>query len=383
MRKRPCIYIVLDPDGRFTRLVYQGIIDYFSENGRNFELALTFGEPFIHPRKTLKGIIFLATKLSLIRTVRSHGVPVVNMSSALKPLGLPSAISDNETGGRMAAEHLLKCRFHNFGCYGSIKGNQHVLRRVGFKKGILEAGFKCAMHLDSMKNFDEMINLVQQKNLQRWIAHLPKPVGIFCVSDRDAYQVYNACEALDIEIGKEVGIVGYGNDEFFCKTRHPGITSIEPRPERIGYEAAALMVRLLEGEAPPISPILIAPGGVIQRESANALMTRDKHVNSAIEFIRAHLNEVTLLPQIFKHVPMSRRTLERRFHECLGYTIGEVIQLLKIERVQHLLHSTSMKLYEIAEASGFLSIPYMTKLFREKVGATPGEYRARFRHLIV
>ncbi|MEO6055156.1 MAG: helix-turn-helix domain-containing protein, partial [Chthoniobacterales bacterium] len=191
--------------------------------------------------------------------------------------------------------------------------------------------------------------------------------------------IWNACDVLDLAIGKTVGIVGYGNDEFFCQTRHPHLSSVENCPSQIGYEAAKLLFSLIRKGKPPARPILIAPAGVIARESADATQTNDIHVNMALQYIRTHIHEPLLIQQIFKNIPMSRRTLERRFQQYLGHSILESIQSMKIEHILHLLETTSLKLNDIAESCGFPDLSYMATLFRKKVGMTPTGYRTQFR----
>ncbi|MEO6845618.1 MAG: helix-turn-helix domain-containing protein, partial [Chthoniobacterales bacterium] len=69
---------------------------------------------------------------------------------------------------------------------------------------------------------------------------------------------------------------------------------------------------------------------------------------------------------------------ERRFHLTTGYTVLEAIHQLKIERVKHLLITTSLNIDEISHTTGFSSMPYMITSFRGLVGTTPNQYRIRF-----
>ncbi|MEO6846504.1 MAG: substrate-binding domain-containing protein, partial [Chthoniobacterales bacterium] len=310
--KRSGIYIGISPASRFARIVLRGITDYFSEKSLHFELDIPFNDSFKlqHP---VKGIIAGARMPSDVHALLALKVPVVNISSFLISSKLPSVISDNEMGGRMAAEHLIKCRFHNFAYNGRRSGHSYTLRGKGFKETVEARGFSYSEYLHKQKAPVEKISPVQQQDLRRWLDKLPKPVGIFCGIDRDAWEIWSGCDALGLKIGKDVGIVGFGNDEFYCQTRRPYLSSVENRPDRIGYEAAALLLRLMRGARPPAAPLLIPPGGVVQRESASIFLTEDTHVDMAIQFIRDHLNDPKLMENIFKHVPMSRRTLERRF----------------------------------------------------------------------
>ncbi|MEO8206231.1 MAG: substrate-binding domain-containing protein [Chthoniobacterales bacterium] len=375
------IYIVLASIDRFSRAVYQGISDYLSEKSLTVELVITNDESYLDMKRSIQGIIVMAATKETERIVKSYGVPVVNISSHLKISQLPSVLCDNEMGGSMAARHLLNCQFSHFGFYGHHIIHTNILRCKGFKAVVEAAGFQVHQYLDELSALSETctVEATEQHHLRQWILSLPKPVGIFCATDRDASEVWNACDVLDIAIGKTVGIVGYGNEEFFCQTRHPHLSSVENCPTQLGYEAAKLLLRLIRGGRPFAKPIMIAPAGVIPRESADAMQANDAHVNMALQFIRAHLNEPLIAQQLFKHIPMSRRTLERRFQQYLGHSILESIQQMKIEHIRHLLETTSLKLYEIADHCGFPDLSYMATLFRKKVGMTPIQYRTQSR----
>ncbi len=380
--RRLSICLVVISTNRFGRGIYQGITDFLSEKIENFELVITHDKSLLQTQRSIDGIIAMATTAAAVRIVKACGVPVVNVSSYLEPdpSELPAVIADSEQAGHMAAEHLINCRFCHFGYHGHTPGHAFAMYRKGFEKTLAVAGFSCHEHISYLGSHSALssADAADKEKLKKWLANLPKPVGIFCGLDRDALEISYLCGELGLRVGKDVGIVGYGNDEFFCQTRHPYLSSVENNPARIGYEAAKLLVDLIHGGRPPGKPIRVAPAGVIARESSRIVLAEDPHVDMALRYIRSHLDQPSLIREVFKTVPMSRRTLERRFQNCIGHTVVEAIQLMKIDRIKHLLDTTSMKLHEISEACGFSDTPYMATLFRKKVGVTPSKYRARF-----
>lgn len=380
MRNRPRIYNVMSPDARYVRAIYQGVTDYFSSKTQHYDLLVVYDHQFIDRKEPFQGIITVAATLAMEKAIKAYGVPAVNVSSYLESPTLPTVASNTVIGGKIAAEHLLDCKFHHFAYYGRKKGNANITLGHSFKQTIEAAGFQCAVHLWSSHKEQpaRAFDPIQQKEIQKWITTLPKPVGIFSGNDPDAWAVWSACDALGLNIGKEIGIVGHDNDEFFCQTCHPQLSSVESRPDRIGYAAAELLDSLIGGAKPPKNSILIPPAGVVRRASSDVLMAEDPHVAMAIKFIRAHLDHPFKIEDVFNHVPLSRRTLQRRFHEYLGHTLEEAIQMLKIERIKHLLISTTMTIEEISDACSFSSASYLSRLFRQKVGTPPSEYRIRF-----
>ena len=67
--------------------------------------------------------------------------------------------------------------------------------------------------------------------------------------------------------------------------------------------------------------------------------------------------------------------LSRLLKKYTGKTFISIILELKLERSAALLQNTSMTITEAASASGFQNMNYFYKLFREKYGCTPKQFR--------
>ena len=78
-------------------------------------------------------------------------------------------------------------------------------------------------------------------------------------------------------------------------------------------------------------------------------------------------------------VTMSRSTLERRFKQIIKRSPKAEIIRVRLERVKRLLEQTDYALAVIAGMTGFLHAEYLSVQFKEKMGMTPGQYRAKFR----
>ena len=52
-------------------------------------------------------------------------------------------------------------------------------------------------------------------------------------------------------------MLGVDNDEVLCRLTSPPLSSIDPNFEQIGYQAAALLDRMMKGRVPPASRILV------------------------------------------------------------------------------------------------------------------------------
>ena len=374
MPQRPVIAVTVSTANRYHRAIYRGVTDYARIPPRAFEVRMVPLKSLrsIHPAPD--GIIAHLNTPRLVEEARSLGIPVVNNSRRIDNTGLPTVISDDVAAGRLAAEHLLGCGFRDFAFYGREGIPFSIARSKGFVDAVEASGLHCDLYLRK-QNTPGRPGQPERRRVQGWLAALPKPVGVLAFTDWCAMDLYDACAKLGLRVREDVAIVGVDNDEFVCESCDPSLSSVDNRPERIGYEAAALLMRLLRGKASQPRPILIPPLGVVQRQSTDVFAGRDPHVATALHFIRDHADRALEVKEVLSHVPLSRRILERRFRAQLGRSILEEVHRHRVERIKHLLTTTDHSIGEIAVACGFENPSYIATLFCKKTGVTPWAYR--------
>lgn len=102
---------------------------------------------------------------------------------------------------------------------------------------------------------------------------------------------------------------------------------------------------------------------------------KDELVKDAINIIWSHSHRNTSVDTIVAQLPATRRTLERKFNQVLGYSVGKEITRCRLERAKHLLVHTSMPITHVALAVGFSGADRMSKVFQRWLQITPGQYR--------
>jgi LacI family transcriptional regulator len=157
------------------------------------------------------------------------------------------------------------------------------------------------------------------------------------------------------------------------------LSSVIVPAERIGYEAAALLERMLSGERPPAEPILLPPPGVVTRRSTEVLAIDDPHVTAAVRFIREHAHLSVQVADVFDQVPVGRRWLERAFRKVLGRGIWAEIRRVHLERAKRLLTETDLSIEALAVQSGFSDFRHLAVVFRKELGLSPTAYRRQVR----
>ena len=161
-----------------------------------------------------------------------------------------------------------------------------------------------------------------------------------------------------------------------CEVSTPPLSSISVACERLGHEAAAMLHRMMGGHSPPSEPVLIAPHGVVSRQSTDVLAIDDRDLAQAIRFIREHACDGIAVSDVLRVVPLSRRAFEKRFLDRLGRTPHQEILRLKVARAEQLLAETDLSLAAIAERTGFRHAEYLSVAFKRATGRTPGRFRA-------
>jgi LacI family transcriptional regulator len=314
------------------------------------------------------GIICTVVEPRLRDAAAGRTIPVINVAGLLDETEVTSVLSDDHAIGKMAAEHLLDRGFSNFAFVRKRDGTRYSEDRgLGFRQRIEEAGGKVSMiHLALNHTDEELISK---------LAGLPRPLAIFASLDRVAAMVLEACWKAGLKVPEEIAIVGAGNHQQLCELCSPTLSSVEVDMERRGFEAAALLDRILEGEKRPDGPLRIPPAHVAERRSTDVFAFNDADVVSALRFIREHADSTIKVKDVVAATTISRRSLEGRFNTLIGRTLHEEIWRAHFDLAMRLLSSSDLSLQEVAQRSGFRTASALVNLFRQRLGVTPKEFR--------
>ena len=106
----------------------------------------------------------------------------------------------------------------------------------------------------------------------------------------------------------------------------------------------------------------------------------DAIVQAALEIIWNHPHCPPLgVNDVAKQLPITRRTLDRRFAEALGRTVLDEINACRISRAKRLLAETDMPIKAVAYRAGFPSRERLRLAFLSHTGMPPSEFREHAR----
>jgi LacI family transcriptional regulator len=374
--RRRQVALLIETSNAYARGLLQGVVHYIREH-RPWSFHLMEQGRGDDPPDWLEhwkgdGIIARIETPRIARAVVKSGLPAVDVSAARLVPALPWVETDDEQIARLAAEHLLQRGFKHFAYCGDARFNWSVWREQHFCAAVEPA--KHPVHVFRSKSAGADLS-AQSGDLRRWLRELPKPVGIMTCYDIRGLQVLDACRGAGLAVPGEVAVIGVDNDALLCDLASPPMTSVIPNTHRTGYEAAALLDRMMGGKV--VKPVahLIAPLGVAARQSTDVLAVEDRSVAQAVQFIRDHACEGINVSDVLGAVPLSRRVLEQRFQRLLGRTPREEILQVRLARVRQLLAETDLPLYLVAERTGFEHVEYLSVVLKRETGRTPSEFR--------
>jgi LacI family transcriptional regulator len=383
MKTPVCVGLLFVHTFAYSRRVLRGIRRYVEARPQWLLTSFTPNRrlPHILSRIRPQGLIAGINTRQLVATISAFHRPVVNVATVFPGLKFPYVGMDNVQVGRLAAEHFLERGLRHFGYIGSPDYLASSQREAAFCQAVQAAGYSVARHAG--RTHPRYDSLGQRWELDpavhRWLRALKPPVGVFVANDLWGVQVAEACRQVGLRVPEDVALLGVGDDDLYCELTRPPLSSIIPPAERIGYEAAALLERLLKGERPPARPILLPPIGVATRRSSEALAIDDHDVVAAVRFVREHAHLPIRVADVLQQVPVGRRTLERRCHKLLGWGLGEEIRRTHLGRARRLLAETDLPLKVLAEEAGFSDYRHMALAFRRALGITPTDYRRQIR----
>jgi LacI family transcriptional regulator len=322
------------------------------------------------------GVIASVHTRQLATKLQAAGVPVVNVSGTrLDGVDFPRVTSDAEAVVRMAVTHLRDKGLGNIAFCGEPHRRFVDFWTEAYRRVVTEAGIEAVLYTPPARIGPRAGLQARQNAHCRWIESLPKPVGIIGWATGICRHLAMACEMSDIQVPEEVAIISLETEDLLGKVIHPPLSGVDIPVERIGYEAAAQLDRLMQGNGSRSDQLLLRPLGVTTRQSTDVVACDDPGIRQALCFIRDHAHEGIDVRTVLKAVPMARRTLERRFQELLHRTPAEEIRRVKIEKVRVMLGATRIPIPDIAEACGFNYVEHMIPVFKKYHGCTPSRYR--------
>lgn len=255
--------------------VYTGIQEVAYSHGYNIILYVTndSAEREINTVKNLSlssldGLLVAvssqADSCQHFQEVIDDGVPVVFFDRVAEHITTSKVMQDDYNGAFEATEHLIANGYTKIAHFAGPQGLTFTEKRL---KGYLDALRKHKLPIKEEwiihSGFSQ--DCGEQDMQQLW--KLPgKPDAVFAVNDRKAVGAMLALKQLKVQIGKEVGVVGFTNDPV-AAIISPSLTTIAEPALEIGKVSCQLLLNHIKKKR-FIPEEVILPGKLIIRESS-------------------------------------------------------------------------------------------------------------------
>jgi LacI family transcriptional regulator len=371
VRKRRSVALLIETSNAYARGLLAGVMAYVRQHQPWSIYLPELGRGDVPPRWRGDGIIARIETKAIARAVGRTGLPVVDVSAGRHVKSVPWLETDDAAIAKTALEHLLERGFRHLAFCGERRFNWSRWRSEHFQKLARERN----MSVDVYESSGTDPWAKEHQALLAWVRRLSRPIGIMACYDIKAQQLLDVCRENGVAVPEEIAVIGVDNDPLLCSLTSPPLTSVIPNTHRTGYEAAALLDRMMSGERIPARGHFVPPIGVETRQSTDVLALADREIAAAVRFIREHACDGATIGDLLRVVPLSRRVMESRYRKATGRTPHQDLVRFRIDRVKQLLAETEHSLERIATLAGFDHPEYMSVAFKRETGTTPGKFR--------
>ena len=385
--KIPRVALFIETSRTYGRGILRGIARYAHSQGPWScfiqERELHGGIPIWLRQWRGDGVIARIENQRIARALLRLGCPVVDVLGNRCFAGIPGFDTDADAVARLAADFFGRAGFRHFAYCGYPGIPFSDRRKDAFARQLAGQGRRLRVlpALEEPAGPDH-IQAVERRGLgvegalADWLRHQPCPLAVLACNDTRGQQVLNACREHGLRVPEQVAVMGVDNDNVLCPLADPPLTSIEPDTERLGFEAAALLARLMAGAPAPAGITQIPPIRIDERASTDIVAMEDPIMVQAVRFIRDHVGQGIAVKDVLTHVGRSRSDLEQRFRRWLGCSVRSDIVRRRLDHVAHLLTETDLSVNDVAARAGFATVQHFCRVFRRQFGRTPSQHRA-------
>ncbi len=310
---------------------------------------------------------------SALPELRKTERPLFSIINPVEP-SLPSLLFDNVAIGRLAAEHFLERRFHEFAYVGYLAPQLYRQRAAGFAERLqLEKG---PLHQYWLEPVPLRPHTDQRpQGLLDFLRTLPRHCALFAGDDELAAVILELSRASGVSVPQHLAVLGADDDSLVCQLASPPLSSLRLPYRELGRRAAQWLLAWRPARPQENQRLNLAPFGVALRPSTDVARTDDPLVVKALQYLQAHLDEPITIAMLRAHLQVTAPDLLARFRQELHSTPSAELRRLRIERAKHLLITTAAPMKKIAGRCGFKNIFHFMATFKQLAGLSVCDYR--------
>jgi len=246
--------------------ILRGVEDVASDNKINTLVCNTDNNPQKQKQYInnlidtgINGIIIVPSIIedgdtSVFCKLQNKAIPFIACNRGIPGIQSPKVVSNNFYGGYMATKHLIEQGYKRIAFIANIYYLVSVERYQGYITALTEAGIKINEEYVIFEEYSSLfidLNKVKKigyKKVKELLNSPDKPDAFFCFDDMIAQGAYYAITEKGFNVGRDIGLVGYNNNYYICKSLPGKLTSVDFNSYKVGNQAAMLLLNILHGE---------------------------------------------------------------------------------------------------------------------------------------
>ena len=118
-------------------------------------------------------------------------------------------------------------------------------------------------------------------------------------------------------------------------------------------------------------------------QSSDSTLPHSRRINKIVQFVEKNYHHKISLEDVGELVGMSASSVSRFFKQRTRHNFWDYLNGFRIDRAAQMMIETEHTISEISYACGFNNISNFNRVFRERIGTTPSDYRNKFKESII
>ncbi|KMJ58237.1 LacI family transcriptional regulator [Bacillus sp. LL01] len=197
--------------------------------------------------RRVDGVILQGIKMDdpYLQEVVESDIPCVLVDIPKESDTVGYVTTDNVEGAKKAVAHLIERGHSNIAMInGHEKADVSMRRLQGYFEALNEE--ELPYRQDWIRN-GEFKEKVAEEVAAKLLTDNPEITAVFCASDLMALGVLRAIKAIGKKVPKDIAVIGY-DDIMLASYSNPSLSTIRQDKFNLGYEAAVLLIDMLEGK---------------------------------------------------------------------------------------------------------------------------------------
>ncbi|WP_037315548.1 AraC family transcriptional regulator [Salegentibacter sp. Hel_I_6] len=302
---------------------------------------------------------------------------------------LPSSIGEGDISGIQFENGLgllqYNCNFYQDTEIRLVKSNIHSLKFIYVLNGSLEHRFSNEDESHVIDQYQHAIVASEEKNGHILKFSKGKSTCFSSIElDRKKYQDKISCElkGVDSDLSKVFNDIEAKNT-FYDKGYY-SLKIADIFNEMNTYKNRDFIRKLfLEGfTVQMLAEEILQYEDSKKSEENSKLLTKYElgAIREAVLYIEENISKELNVKLLSKLVGLNQNKLQYGFKKLYGSTVHNYIIDFRLRLVKTLLSNTDLQIGEIADKIGINSKSYFTKIFKERYGLTPIEFKKKQQH---